>query len=373
MSELPASLVMRAKINRLWIGYLTPAEFSVVSFIYERTYPYGKDAEKIYVDHFMYGVVTSDGTLLHAPLKLSRATLMRSLAALRKYGAVMASGSEREVQTYALNPVWNPERSGLKMRLAKSQNETSVVSKRDQSSLNMRPLTKEDNMGKKLGIKTGDGSAAPSFVEKLQGVGHNSTLKRQARIAKGGRYSWETVWHDTWKDFHPDWPKPTQWTGVDYKMFRQSFGRFPDLDVVAFIRWTIENWRTVLGRVPQLNKYGSLPKLRGFVRHMEALVDTYHKFTGKIVIAGAPEVDPQTALAAKDAENAALRERIKSLSQRPSAAPTAPPPRPATPTRPRDPYAPNPAAANMRPVDMRGVPGFEDEPTPRTGLRKRFK
>jgi hypothetical protein len=93
---------------RVWRPHLSPNEFLVAQFIFDRTAGWGKEWEVIRPDHFLSGVVGKDGKIYASGLVMTPPTLRKCLASLIDRGAIRMVQEKRK-KTYALNYEWNPD------------------------------------------------------------------------------------------------------------------------------------------------------------------------------------------------------------------------------------------------------------------------
>lgn len=80
--------------------YLTPDEYLVLMFIFERTYGYKKDRETIPLRHLMQGVRTSEGEIVTTRVGLSKTNLLRAIHHLENKCVVFSDQVRRGGATY---------------------------------------------------------------------------------------------------------------------------------------------------------------------------------------------------------------------------------------------------------------------------------
>ena len=93
---------------RVWRPNLSPNEFLVTLFIFDRTAGWGKEWEVIKTSHFLSGVVGKDGKIYASGLIMTPPTLRKCLALLVERGAIRRVQEKRK-KAYALNYEWNPD------------------------------------------------------------------------------------------------------------------------------------------------------------------------------------------------------------------------------------------------------------------------
>jgi hypothetical protein len=86
------SRVLRAKVN--------PTEYCVLTFIYDRTYAFGKADEAIPQWHFLHGIPE----IPMCGLNMAERTLRDALQRLIKKGYVEITGGTTNVKKYSINP-----------------------------------------------------------------------------------------------------------------------------------------------------------------------------------------------------------------------------------------------------------------------------
>ncbi len=77
---------------------VSPVEWSVLCFVYDRTWGWSKRWERIPYRHFVSGIKTRDGKCWHHGTGLSRSSVIRGLKGLEAKGMIFSRprGSSRE-------------------------------------------------------------------------------------------------------------------------------------------------------------------------------------------------------------------------------------------------------------------------------------
>lgn len=93
---------------RVWRPAMSPNQFLVAMFIFDRTAAWGKEWEIITHKHFLEGVRASDGREYASGLVMTKPTLRAALDHLIQCGAVSERKVTRGRTAYALVYEWNP-------------------------------------------------------------------------------------------------------------------------------------------------------------------------------------------------------------------------------------------------------------------------
>ena len=155
-------------------------------------------------------------------------------------------------------------------------------------------------------------------------------------------------------------------------MLKKAFTRFPDLKLIAFLRWVVAEWTTVFNHVyPLKARFTRTPNLKGIVYHIEAIVDLYRSHTGPIYSEGNILQEPKTIIARQKgliadhvAKIGSLQKRIQTLSSA----------QPSTPAVAPMPYRrPGQASMNRSPILYvpSGNPDWDKPVQEKSGLRPR--
>lgn len=102
-----------------WLDKLTPSEYMVLMFIWQRTILWGKLSEFIKYRHFLNGI---PGEISRLPLKERR--LQQILKSLEKKGAIKRQ-SRMYGSWYSIDFDWNPTKTARRRVPRKSQNDGS--------------------------------------------------------------------------------------------------------------------------------------------------------------------------------------------------------------------------------------------------------
>lgn len=96
----------RERLARYWMGALKGSEFKVLTFIVERTLPFGKRSEVIPLRHFTDGVWTRDGNVVTSGTGLGRRTVILAISTLVRSGLVIRRDRTPKKNGYAQDSYW---------------------------------------------------------------------------------------------------------------------------------------------------------------------------------------------------------------------------------------------------------------------------
>lgn len=102
---LNQSALLARVITREWMKELSPAEYMVLMFIFDRTIGWSKNVECIPTSHFLSGVHRG-AQCYHCGLSISRNTLKRVLANLTERGIISAASAVGKPNSYGINFDW---------------------------------------------------------------------------------------------------------------------------------------------------------------------------------------------------------------------------------------------------------------------------
>lgn len=93
-------LDLRQQITRNWIGLVSPSEYMVIDYIFDRTVMWGRISQRITLREF------KNGNKLNRGLSLSERTISSSIKSLLVKGLITSVGSKRVGNSYALAIDW---------------------------------------------------------------------------------------------------------------------------------------------------------------------------------------------------------------------------------------------------------------------------
>jgi hypothetical protein len=266
---------------RVWRPHLSPNEFLVAQFVFDRTAGWGKEWEVIRTNHFLNGVVGTDGKVYSTGLVITRPTLSKCLTALIARGAIRLRQDGRR-KAYALNYEWNPDepQSPQDMPLAKP--------KRLQGLQKVQPAGMENNFTKtpemenylplegkisfhldkkrkdkcyakeketqpiasRIGPAT-QGESLLAVAKLMDKVSRESANKRQGKINAWRFDSVHKAWHGLCLSLHPD-ANHLAVTKTDCLILHKYGKRFvrasqarTNTEWLDYLAWLIERWHTI--------------------------------------------------------------------------------------------------------------------------------
>lgn len=241
-------------LMRVWRPSLTPSQFMVAAFVFDRTAAWGKEWEVITVRHFVDGVTSRDGTCYAPGLGLSQPTVSAALNTLVALG-LLRKRAVRHRFAYALNYEFNPQ-NPMKMptpkRLAEPQKVKDSFTpnkKRGQNSFTLN-CTKsiKRNVPETPQALNGPETSMEEKMHKLQ-ILADETMKRTSSRRKVRQDAMTslgcaTMWQDACKEFHPA-ETHLSLTQADSAILRRFLARAFGKDATRardFVRWLSEHW-----------------------------------------------------------------------------------------------------------------------------------
>lgn len=92
---------LQQRITRTFLPNLTPAEFVVLSYIFDRTVMWGRVSQRISIREFENGNRTNGG------IPLARRTIVSALGSLKANGVIVAVGNRRSGHSYGIDFEWS--------------------------------------------------------------------------------------------------------------------------------------------------------------------------------------------------------------------------------------------------------------------------
>jgi hypothetical protein len=313
---------MFRKIMREMRPYLNEIQMLVLLFVFDRTYTYGKTSEVIPMRHFLNGVTTGDGVVLHPPIKKDRATIYRALDFLVDNVIILRSQNSRNsAPTLAINPVWVPQVS--------HQRDSSVASVRQQvgcnATLNNKNITHEyeqvapahtrDAIPCQEEVQMSE--AADRLRAAVAGATEKSHAARDKRKRKLSPTGLEKIWEDAFRDAYPD-DTFFRWRIYEQSAFAKAVGRgVPRNEVQAFIDFCVRSFDNVINvkfawmkSKPECNVGFVTKHIAEFYQAFEEDRDPNRKLKRRIREAPVRQAPVKET---NDAEVSALQARIKEL------------------------------------------------------------
>lgn len=94
-------LELQQLITRTYLPNLTPTEFVVLSYIFDRTIMWGRVSQRISIREFEIGNRTNGG------VPLARRSIVSALGSLKAKGVIVAVGNRRSGHSYSIDFGWS--------------------------------------------------------------------------------------------------------------------------------------------------------------------------------------------------------------------------------------------------------------------------
>jgi len=266
-------------ISRNWTRHISPAELSLLAFIFDRTFGWNKAAEQISRKQFRDGVQGHDGRFFHRGTGLSDSTIKRSISSMLNSGIILRYDSESEVRQgtpyYEINLSWNPPEMLTTPKRLKTfaktdeeyhqeggQNEPPGGGQNEPpGGVKMNPL-RSNKKGKKEKREEAEGSCEPQATrvglaevkEMAQEIQKRKEGKREARKAVRllNKKDISALWLSTLRAFHPDassLPLSIRESSALWQKQRLWNDAYPSGDTFAlFLCFVIEHWSSFMVR-----------------------------------------------------------------------------------------------------------------------------
>lgn len=231
---------------RVWRPCLTPTEFIVVQFIFDRTAAWGKEWEAIPMSHFTDGVRGKGGEVYATGMGCSRLTVSRAVKELMRIGVVFRTSIQGRM-AYALNYAWQPTRMTVE--------ETEQCITRDTSDVSpMIHLNNRKEKGSSLhedrvpvdGLTSTTDQMNPKqrIQERALQSMERSRQRREAKKNKLTPQGLEKIWIDACLLHHG---AALSMTTADASMLKRYADRLNKAgkDHRAFIEWVVEKWLVI--------------------------------------------------------------------------------------------------------------------------------
>lgn len=258
-------------LDRLWLSHLTPMEFGIIRFIFDRTAGWSKEWETIPIHHFTEGVVARDGRE-HGKLNSARKETVRAhLESLTERGVLLRRPCNRSF-AYSLNYEWDPA-----MKIPKRLKTTSNGSLGEQFKGSLgeqltgslgepkeereeKPFGKRKLAPAELTQEMGTGETREQMEAALSAAASRSASRRATRSASGyacrgadgGIVPSDGAMRRLWTDLHV-----ANFPGVPVSAFstkaiamlrgyaKEWNLRHPGEEFTSYLTWLFENWHAV--------------------------------------------------------------------------------------------------------------------------------
>jgi hypothetical protein len=254
-------------INK-FMPHISPAEFSVVYFVWLRTIYWGKPKEYVCFRHFLEGIPDTV-----EPLNISRSTLIRSLKNLVSGGMLFRAYHRDGGSSFTINFSWGPEmlkqpknpkqkttgglksskkiaeksteKGGVKMTLGGCQNDTHKYenNKSVHTGVSGKPQTPDTEVL----------SATENLTKSTKEAQERSRAQRAKNLARAAEREsvadLERLWQEAMRIAHPEYPI-ISWTKKQYGQARNLRDAFraknPDAKFAPFLKFCIDDWDRVI-------------------------------------------------------------------------------------------------------------------------------
>ncbi len=276
---------VQRKMLREWFRYLTALQRLALLFIFDRTLGWGKEWERITMDHCSQGIVGSDGVFYAAPFTSCRKRAAEVVHSLVELGLVRVESRKHDrAKRYALNFDWTPKPMQLPKRLKQGGENAPLMGAKTPPFLGAKtPRLREENKEGKPKEETTDASVRgrKGIEEIVLNVKVRSRKRAALRQADGrplrqyksgflpSRSALIITWRELWLRFFPDIPlEPLPKTSVSilhtyWKNWVQARneGEFYD-----YLEWLFDNWNALrVGTFSWMTGYPKAPALRMIV------------------------------------------------------------------------------------------------------------
>ena len=261
--------------TRTWMGHLTPSQMLIVAFVFDRTIGWGKDRERITLDHFMNGVSSHKDELVYAHgCGLCETTVKRTIRQLVGLGVIT-----RENGWYGINFEWSPDMKKLAQPKASKAEQIDPENTPEGGVKNtprggknaptrgvkMRPLREDKERGDKEEETepTSVVSGTSPFRKRIQGgsidENHKLAMERMdsrreeamGKIRERQRNTHRLSVRDLdtlWTQWVTDYPQVV-YPQKDFTILRSYAGRWmkarPGMVFSDYLQWIMQNWTRI--------------------------------------------------------------------------------------------------------------------------------
>lgn len=245
---------MYRKVMREIGPHVNDLEFRVLMFIFDRTYSYGKTSELIPMKHFLEGVKTGTGEILHPRLHSSRTSIYRALQRLIDNVIILRSNaSNNSAGRYAINPVWEPQVSHQRDRGVPQMGQGSLTGGTPcltQGTHNIETLTCDMNMDApapaSASAEIDMSSAKDALMASVAAATTKSHEARGKRKAKLNATGLEKIWEDAFRAAYPD-DTFFKWRVFEQSAFIRAVKRGVPVPLIEpFINFVVANFDNVI-------------------------------------------------------------------------------------------------------------------------------
>lgn len=266
-------------ISRNWTRHISPAEFCLLSFIFDRTFGWNKASEQISREQFREGVQGHDGRSYHDGTGLSDSTIKRSLSNMLAIGIILRHSTERGARQatpyYQINLDWNPPtmlttpkrlktfaKTDEKYPKEGGQNEPPEGGQNEPPrGVKMNPL-RSSKKGKKGKEEEAGGNCEPQATRSELGIAREQAQQiRQRKAAKQegkklvrvlSKKDLSSLWLSTCRAFHiesPCLPLSVKESSALWQKQAKWNTAFPEeVTFGQFLCFVLEHWSSIMVR-----------------------------------------------------------------------------------------------------------------------------
>lgn len=237
---------MFRKLMRVVSPHVSDHEFRVLMFIFDRTYTYGKVSEAIPMRHFVQGVMTGDGIIIHPPVGMQRSRVYECLQNLVDNVIILRTARGNSAPLLAINPIWEPTVSGKLDSSVREAGQASPISRTHNYKNITRKVapahTREANaIGKEMQAKDALMAAVAGATDKT----HAARDKRKRKLSVTGL---EKIWEDAFNAAYPD-DTFFRWRVFEQSAFSKAVQRgVPRAMIDPFIQFAVSNFDNVINQ-----------------------------------------------------------------------------------------------------------------------------
>jgi len=314
----------QAVINHIWNEWsplLSPPEFKLVMFIYQRTFRFNKTAEKIAMSHFIYGVKDKNDVIIVAGLGISERQILRLIKSLEKKSVIMIRHVRNKINEYKLNIMLtykfllanicriNGSRHDILVTPVGARHDKSVtpddarhdilvtpeVSRHDKSvtpgMTNLSSSGCQECHPKQEGLKQEINNMTENVVlpfktvkDKLLEVELQSKSRTQEARSRKKQKNTTTaiwlIWLDNMQDYYPKYPI-TEWGVKEKSQAKKIFNeKLSNVDYAEFIETIIANWDFIIKSDFSFIKHNrpEFPNIGFMLKFITHFATSYYKF-----------------------------------------------------------------------------------------------
>lgn len=294
-------------IHSEWLADLSPSEYKLVCFIWQRTIYWGKKREAISHRHFLEGITNrKTGEIVQKPTGLSKQSVISAINSLEEKGVLSRTQRGQNAFTYHLNLGWMPKMlkepknkkggsgtlktpkggvqkldpGGSKILTPKYDNIKYAHKEEESESELSHPGQGREN-SKRGTDDTNEYSDNPAagLEESIAAAKKVSAAAREKKMARAAKREnvadLEKMWVSKMHAVHPDCPMAA-WTVKQcgqVKNFRDQYKKETGGPVWPFFDFCIANWHRI-GKLRfawmkglMFPEYPSVDFLMGFKKH----------------------------------------------------------------------------------------------------------